>query len=222
MLKYLDLIKSLKQTKLKVGDSVFLTTNIALIGDPKKKTKNKLEQKSKWLLKSIKKIIGKKGNIFVPTYSYTFKSKSKKTYCIKKTKAKIGYFPNFFLRQKKVFRSYDPMVSISGIGPDTKDILHNTSYTSYGKNCVFEGLLKIKNLKCLSIGLGYNWIPFIHYLDWLIKVPFRYDKYFEGYIKIKDKKKLIKWHYPVRYLSDKSTISNGYKLGSIAYKKKNV
>ena len=80
--------------------------------------------------------------------------------------------------------------------------------------------LKIKNSICCSIGLGANWIAFIHYCYWLNQAPFRYDKYFEGYIKIKDKKKLIKWHYPVRYLSDKSTISNGYKLGSIAYKKK--
>ena len=82
-------------------------------------------------------------------------------------------------------------------------------------------MLKIKNLKCLTIGLGINWIPFIHYLDWLNKVPFRYDKYFfKGYIKLKNKSKFfINWHYPVRYLRNKSTISDGYKLGNLAYKK---
>ena len=86
------------------------------------------------------------------------------------------------------------MVSISGIGPDAKLILNEISESSYGKNCVFEKFLKIKKLKCLTIGLGYNWIPFIHYLDWLNKVPFRYDKYFKGYVINKNNvKKLVKY-----------------------------
>tara|TARA_Y100000389_G_scaffold202810_1_gene249300 strand:- start:854 stop:1114 length:261 start_codon:yes stop_codon:yes gene_type:complete len=75
--RYKDLTKSLKNADLKKGDSIFLTSNIALIGTPLTKKKDKLKLKSEWLLKSIKKIIGNKGNIFVPTYSYTFSSKKK-------------------------------------------------------------------------------------------------------------------------------------------------
>lgn len=217
--RYKDLTKSLENADLKKGDSIFLTSNIALIGTPLTKKKDKLKLKSEWLLKSIKKIIGNKGNIFVPTYSYTFSSKKKNTFDLNKTKSKIGYFPNFFLKEK-IIRSIDPMVSVSGLGPMAKDILLNASYTSYGKNSVFERMLKIKNLKCLTVGLGINWIPFVHYLDWLNKVPFRYNKYFKGYIKLKNKNKFfINWHYPVRYLGSKSSISDGYKLGNLAYKK---
>ena len=217
---YKDLLLSLKKADLKKNDSVFLTTNIALVGLPISKNKDDLKTKSKWLIKSINQIIGKNGNIFVPTYSYTFNSKEKNTFIPHKTQSKIGYFPNFFLRMK-VIRSHDPMVSVSGIGPMVKSILLGISNTSYGKNCVFERLLSIKNLKCLTVGLGINWIPFIHYLDWLNNAPFRYDKYFKGFLKLKNnKKKLINWHYPVRYLKDNSTISDGYKLGNLAYKKK--
>lgn len=217
---YLDLVKALKKSGIKKDYSVFLTTNIALMGQPASKNKNKLKTKSHWVLKAIKEIIGKKGNIFVPTYSYTFQTKQKKIFRPKNTRSEIGYFPNFFLK-KKVIRSLDPMVSVSGQGPNVKNILIGASNTSYGKNCVFERLLKIKNLKCISIGLGINWIPFIHYLDWINKAPFRYDKYFRGYIQINKKlKSLVKWHYPVRYLNNKSSISNGYKLGSLAYKNK--
>ena len=75
--RYKDLTKSLENADLKKGDSIFLTSNIALIGTPLTKKKDKLKLKSEWLLKSIKKIIGNKGNIFVPTYSYTFSSKKK-------------------------------------------------------------------------------------------------------------------------------------------------
>ena len=112
------------------------------------------------------------------------------------------------------------MISVAGMGSDVKNILFKISDTSYGKNCVFERLLKVKNLKCCNVGLGNNWVPFIHYVDWLNKVPFRYDKYFKGIIIDRNKKrKTYNWHYPVRNLSEKYR-SNGYKIGMIAQKKK--
>ena len=40
--KYKDLTKSIKKADIKKGDSVFLTTNIALIGTPLTKKKIKL------------------------------------------------------------------------------------------------------------------------------------------------------------------------------------
>ena len=175
---YKDLSDALKKAGIKKGDSVFLTTNIALMGTPITKKKDMLKIKSEWLIKLIKKIIGKNGNIFVPTYSYTFNSKERCTFIPHKNLSKIGYFPNFFLKLK-IIRGIDPMVSVSGLGPMSKTILLGASNTSYGKNCVFERMLSIKKLKCLTVGLGINWIPFIHYLDWLNKLPFRYDKYFK-------------------------------------------
>ena len=71
-----------------------------------------------------------------------------------KTKADIGYFPNFFLKQKNIVRSFDPMMSVAGYGPDVKNVLLKTSNNSFGDNCVLERLFKIKNLKCCHIGLG--------------------------------------------------------------------
>ena len=211
---YDDLKNSLIKTGLKKKDSIFLTTSLGNLGVPFTKNKNFILIISRWLKKSIEEIIGKNGNIFVPTYSYTFSGK-KKFFYTKKTKAKIGYFPNFFLKQKRVFRSHDPMMSIAGTGPNAKNILNNISNSSFGKNSVFEKLLNIRNLKCCTIGLSYNWIPFLHYLDWRNDAPFRFDKIFEGYINNKRKK----WIFFARHLR-KETVSNGYKLGYRALKNK--
>lgn len=214
--------KDLKEAFLKLGlkknDSLFITSNLALLGSPNTKKKNLLKTSSKWILEILTEIIGKKGNIFVPTYTYSF-TKKEKIYDPKKTKAEIGFFPNYFFKLKNVFRSIDPMMSIAGYGPKAKKILDKIPKTSFGKNCVFERFLKIKNLKCCQIGLGFNWIPFLHYLDWLNKVPFRFEKEFTGYIKVSKKIKLTRWIFFARYLR-KETISNGYKIGNEAYKKK--
>ena len=213
-----DLINSLKKVGLKDGDSLFLTTGLGMLGVPKTKNKNYLLASSRWILNVIIKIIGKNGNIFVPTYSYSF-TKKKKIFDPKKTKSDIGYFPNFFIKQKKIIRSVDPIFSIAGLGPDVKKILRKIPNHSFGEDCVFERLLTIKKLKCCHIGLGYNWIPFLHYLDWVNKVPFRFDKKFYGFIKKNKKYKKIEWTYFARYLR-KETLSNGYKIGLLAVKKK--
>lgn len=208
---------SLIKVGLTYGDSVFLSTSLGMLGKPEKvKSFSKI---SNSLLNSLIEIIGPKGNIFVPTYSYSFGNK-RKIFSVNNTKSKLGQFPNFFLKKKSVYRSIDPMISVAGMGSDVKNILFKISDTSYGKNCVFERLLKVKNLKCCNVGLGNNWVPFIHYVDWLNKVPFRYDKYFKGIIIDRNKKrKTYNWHYPVRNLSEKYR-SNGYKIGMIAQKKK--
>ena len=200
------------------GDSIFLTTSLGSLGVPRTNSKNYLLSSSRWIFNVLREIIGKTGNIFVPTYSYTF-TKKNKNFNTKTTKADTGYFPNFFLKQKKVIRSCDPMMSVAGYGPDAKTILLKISNNSFGRNCVFERLLKLKQLKCFSVGLGYNWIPFLHYLDWINKVPFRFDKKIFGYIKKnKNEKKLI-WVFFARLLR-KETISNGYRIGRIALQKK--
>ena len=77
------------------------------------------------------------------------------------------------------------MVSIACKGLNCSNIISNIPRNSYGHNSVFARMLDI-NTKCLSIGLGPNWTPFIHYLDYLVSSEFRYDKLFYGKIKLKD------------------------------------
>lgn len=208
-----DIIKSFRRINLKKNDNLFITTSLGMLGDLRSTT-----NVNEVFFKKIIDLIGSRGTLFVPTYSYSF-GKKKNIFNVKKTKSSIGDFGNFVLKQNNIYRSKDPMLSIVGIGPKAKDILRISKNTSYGRGCIFERMLNI-NLKILNIGLGSNWIPFIHYLDYLNKVPFRYNKYFRGYIvDINNKKKKITWHYPVRNFDEESR-ANGHILGKLAEKKK--
>ena len=75
---YSNIQSCFEKLGLKENDSVFLSTSIGMLGYPKSKNKNKILTSRKWILEALKKIIGKKGNIFVPTYSYSFTKKVKK------------------------------------------------------------------------------------------------------------------------------------------------
>ena len=215
-----DTILALKNSGILKGDTVFFTTGLGFLGIPDIEEVSSIDSICLFMLNSIKTVLGTKGTILIPTYSYTFGSNKKHKLPIfdpQKTDSMIGPFSNFFIKQNGVIRSHDPMISIAGLGPKSKEILNNTPPTSYGKGCIFERILKIKNAKYCNIGLGVNWIPFIHYVDWLNKAPFRYDKFFKGYILKGKKKNIVKWHYPVRILR-KESIANGHKIGKLAYK----
>ena len=217
-----DIIKAFKGAGIKRNDTVFFTTSLGMLGFPRINGVLNNNKISKFMFNAIKSTLGSNGTILIPTYSYSFGKKFKNKlpiFDIKKTPSKIGPFGNFFLKQKGVIRSEDPMVSIAGLGLNAKKILKNISPTSYGKDCVFERILRIKNSKCCSIGLGSNWMPSIHYCDWLNQAPFRYDKFFKGIIVNGKVKKRVNWHYPVRYLREE-TIANGHKIGKLATKNK--
>ena len=160
----------------------------------------------------------KDGNLFVPTYSYSFGDDSNRRYFdLKKTPAKIGPFPNFMIKQRS-FRSMDPMMSICGIGPLVKKLFYKLPFTTYGEDCLYERLLKIKNLKNLSLGAGPNWLPFNHYLDKLCGSPYRYDKLLNGNMVLKKKKKNVFGFYSSSYQN--SALANSNNVVKIARKRK--
>ena len=136
---------------------------------------------------------------------------------MKSTESKLGYFSNFILKQKNTKRSEDPFVSVAGFGPKIKEIIKNLPNNSYGRDCIFDRLLNY-NTYCVNIGLGSNWIPFIHHLDYLNNVNFRFNKKKRIFIKNNKIKKKIIWNYYASYKKIKK-ISDGYKIGNIAEKK---
>jgi len=148
-----------------------------------------------------------------------FSDKKLKVFDLHNTKSKIGSFPNFILKQKNFIRSEDPFMSVAGYGPLVRKIFKNLPKTSHGKDCLFARLLNIKNMKNMSLGVGPYWLPFNHHLDWVNKVEYRYDKLFRGYLKVKNKKKLIDWVYSVHPYQHQA-LASSKKVCDMALKKK--
>ena len=70
-----ELLDAFLNIGIKKKDSLFITTNLGLLGVPQTKQKKFMLTSSKWLMENLKQIIGNQGNIFVPTYSYSFAKK---------------------------------------------------------------------------------------------------------------------------------------------------
>ena len=91
-----DLFRTFQKLDIKKGDSIFLSTSLGMLGKPQTSNKNILLTVSHWILKSLEKLIGKNGNIFVPTYSYSF-TKKNKIFSVKNTKSTISRAPDLRL-----------------------------------------------------------------------------------------------------------------------------
>ena len=202
-----DILQALKAVDIKSGDTVFVSTSLGMLGLLEGAKSNR--ELNQAFFDSLVEILGKDGTIIVPTYSYTF-GKSRKSqpalFDSETTPSEIGPFPEFFRQQDNVFRTLDPFMSVSIWGKHTDSLQRNLPNTSYGYDCIFARLLKL-NVKCLNIGLGPNWMAFIHHIEYLHKVPFRYDKTFFGLINGTESE----WIYTVPVLGE-FAIANAHKV----------
>tara|TARA_B100000989_G_C19495362_1_gene451749 strand:+ start:443 stop:1228 length:786 start_codon:yes stop_codon:yes gene_type:complete len=212
-----DIYNSLKKLNLSKGDQIYCSVSFSFLGLPKFNITNSIDL-CKSFTEIILDIIGENGSIFTPSFSYSFNSlkNNKSFFDINKTPSSVGPYGEYLRKLKESKRSIDPMISITGLGKN-KNILLEQNFTSYGRGCMFDKLKNLEKLKILNIGIGSNYIPFLHHLDHISKCEHRYNKYFKGIIKNINKKNNVSWHYPVAY-KKKEANPNGYRLSSSATK----
>jgi len=177
-----ELIKIFKKAGLKKNDTVLIHSSIFSLG--------RLQGGLETLYKSMKYIIGSKGNIIVPNFTYSFRRK--KTFNVNTSQSckSIGIFSEFFRKKKNSVRSLDPLFSMSCIGPDSKKLMKRDSNNCFGKNSTFE---KIVNKNTLVIGLGISYstgLPIFMHSEKIANVFYRRNIKLKGRIVRHDKKKI--------------------------------
>jgi aminoglycoside 3-N-acetyltransferase len=202
-----NIYDSLKKIGLKSGDNVLVKSDLRFSGPYE--NQNKLCED---LYKTISQIINlKKGTIFVSTSS-TYLCNTSKIFDIKKTKSERGAFSNYILGLKKSIRSIHPYLSYTGIGKYAKNVCSRNSKHGYGPNSPKERMLKI-NTKYITIGLKPNQTcTFIHYVEMIMGVPYRYTKEFKSKIKINNKIKKENFYMYVNYFNTNLKRDHNKKL----------
>ena len=128
--------------------------------------------------------------ILIPTFTYSFCQK--KIFNIRKSLSEIGDFSNSCLKIKKFTRSINPIFSFStyNFKNDLKLIDHNTCF---GINSIFDYFQK-KEGKIIVLGTSFEKsVTFLHHIEELHQVNYRYYKDFSGIvINKKNEKKNLK------------------------------
>ena len=197
----LDLKNKLVKLGIKKGDIVFCHSNIGFFGKMKN-CKNK-DQLCKTFFKIIFKIIGTKGTLIVPTFTYSFFKKEKYNL---NSASSMGIFSEWVRKKKSALRTNDPNFSVSIIGNKKIFFSKTCNNNTYDKNSFFGKFHKL-NGKILNFNFPGSTI--LHYYEKIIKVDYRFEKKFHGIVS-PNKKEI--WTVYSRYLRNNKNIHNPFKL----------
>ena len=194
--------KSMLETLLSIGadkcDVLYIHTALSF-GQPNPQLK-----KSAMLdeLLNVIKALGVK-TVCMPTFTFSFCNGL--DYNPATSASRMGVLNEFFRKQEGVIRSADPLMSVALMGED-KDLVTGVGHVSCGENSTFDKLRHRDNVKFLFLGpkIG-DCLTYMHYMEWLYSVDYRYNRVFRGDVTIGDKTSVEEYALFVRY---KSVIPN--------------
>jgi len=185
-----DIILSLANVGVTTGDNIFIHSNIGFFGRLKGvKNKNDYYQTFK---KAIFEVIGENGTLVVPTFSYSFCWGN--IYDVENTPSICGYLSEMVRKDHQSLRSEDANFSIAAIGKNAEYFTKDATEHSFGPNSFWERFLKTNGKFChFNIDSAAT---FIHYVERILKVPYRYDKAFPGvFISNGKKEQRVFYHF---------------------------
>ncbi|MFK7968380.1 MAG: AAC(3) family N-acetyltransferase [Rickettsiaceae bacterium] len=179
MYKSLDIIKSLKYCGVQKGDILFSHSNIGFWGSPEGVYDK--EEICKLILEAIFEVIGQKGTLVVPTYTYSFGSGSlEKVFSVKNCHSKMGVFAEYIRMHPDSHRSADPMLSVAAIGANAKSLTADVSDICFGSGSFWDRFYKAKGKVCnINFDAGST---FIHYVEKCLGISYRKEINFTGVV----------------------------------------
>ena len=124
-------------------------------------------------------VLGPDGTLVVPTFTYSFARGQ--IFDPEATPSTCGMFSEMLRRHPQAVRSTDPQYSIAAIGRLAVELTRNPPEDSFGEDCFFARLLQHRGIICnLNFDAGAT---FLHFIEKLLRVPYRYNKEFPGTIR---------------------------------------
>jgi aminopeptidase-like protein/aminoglycoside N3'-acetyltransferase len=211
-----DLVNGLKLAGLRAGDIVFFQVSHGTLGSGEYGSLG--EPAYELLYSAMREVIGTEGTVLVPAFSFSFDRNedfdAEATPSIQGAWSSSVEFLEYFRLLPGVVRSADPILSVAGLGPMAEKLLTCLPSTSYGRDCLYERLLKCDGKIC-GIGIGLAETPFLHYVEENLGVPFLYKKLFTGRVSNKGKISRQGWISSVPIRSE-NVSPNGTGLEKIA------
>jgi aminoglycoside 3-N-acetyltransferase len=190
--------KSMIETLLSLGadkcDILYIHTSLSF-GTPNP------DLKKKAMLSELLNVIKELGvkTVCMPTFTFSFCNGL--DYNPATSTSRMGVLNEFFRKQEGVIRSADPLMSVALLGED-KDLVTGVGHVSCGENSTFDKLRHRDNVKFLFLGpkIG-DCLTYMHYMEWLYSVDYRYNRVFRGNVTIGDKTSVEEYALFVRYKS---------------------
>jgi aminoglycoside 3-N-acetyltransferase len=182
------------------GDTVFLHSDAFVTAELEGKDIN---EKAEVLFAGILDAIGEEGTLVVPTFTYS--ATKGEVYNVEETKSDVGLLTEIFRKRPGVIRTLNPVFSVAVTGAGAKAFADAAIDDSFGENTSF-GLLYQLNAWIITLGCSLDRVTFIHYVDQMAKVDYRYFKTFPATIVNGSEMIQEDFRYLVRDLNRKTSV----------------
>ena len=192
-----DVHDALTRLPLEKGDVIFTHSNLGFFGRPEGILGS--AQLCEMFFEAIMAVLGEKGALVVPTFTYSFPRKQVFD-TLESASSAMGTFAEWVRCHPDSIRSEDPCYSVAAIGGDAKSLVNKAPQNSFGDGSFFERFCR-NGGKVLNMNFDAG-STFIHYVERKLEVPYRFDKSFSGVIARNGEMHPASSTIWVRYLSD--------------------
>lgn len=171
-----DITNTLRSVGAHDCEVLFIHTDISFgVPNPVLKKKGYLES----LYKSIENL-GVKTLVF-PAFTYSFCNNE--VFDVRHSKTSMGALIEYIRTNKSVVRSIDPLLSFITTGKDKHLFDGDLGNHSLGIGSAFDRLHNTDGVRFLFFGAEFEeYFTYVHYVEKILNVPYRFDKEFTGKI----------------------------------------
>ncbi|HCR52253.1 TPA: aminoglycoside phosphotransferase [Candidatus Kaiserbacteria bacterium] len=169
-----DVLAAFRQVGIKQGDLLFVHSSLKAFGMLAQPDTQALMAA---LVTAFTEIIGEKGTLIMPTFTDNFlKGKPYHT----DDRSTVGALTEFYRGQPGVSRTLHPFFSVATRGPRSAE-LADISHDSFDAHSIFGNVHRLDGL-LVFFGARFQSCTFVHYVEQIHGVPYRFMKTFEGVI----------------------------------------
>lgn len=177
----LGLVDQLRSVGLNEGDCVLVHSNTDSLAKLDDEIAVDPFLGMKVLREALLRAVGENGTVIVPTFTFSFCQG--RFYDPLKRSSEVGLFSNFFMKSEGAIRSHHPIFSFSATGREAAELMNDVPSTAYGKGSVFDRFRQL-NGKILFFNVPFQCCTFVHHIEEMHGVDYRYMKKFEGKIRV--------------------------------------
>jgi len=137
------------------------------------------------VLDCVVDLIGEEGTLIAPTFTHSFdryrEFDVEATPALAADNEGAAEFAELLRKYPGVIRSEDPIYSVAAVGPMAEQLLTGLPNTSFGKDSLFERLVRLNAKVCL-IGVELRDSVLFDFAEESAGVPWRYKKLFTGQV----------------------------------------
>lgn len=204
---YQDLLTAIRATGVEDGSVLMVHSDLPSLGV--------MEGGATGVIEALLEAVGKSGTLVMPTFTFRFFNEEFNQgvpFDPQNIRSETGIISEEFRTHYPVHRTINPIHSVAAFGPKASEIVGHVSESSFGAESPFGIMTEINGIN-LMLGVDFqSGATFIHHVEEMEGVPYRYWKEFPG--RVTDSKRTDNITYRM-YVRDLNFDQDFNRIGDI-------